>query len=108
MNLSREKLLFYVAAGALGGVGAWAAAEPLLGIHNVYARDLLLGGLVGLFIAAFLASIEALSVSQWRQAANGAQFGIIIGALGGGSGLIVGELTFDVLPGLSGRILGWA
>lgn len=108
MNVSREKLLFYVAAGALGGFGAWAAAEPFLGIQAVYLRDLLLGAIIGLFIAAFLASIEALSVSQWFAAARGAQFGIIIGAVGGGIGLLVGELTFDILPGLAGRIVGWA
>ncbi|HZP45758.1 MAG TPA: FHA domain-containing protein [Candidatus Binataceae bacterium] len=108
MNVSREKLVFYVAAGALGGLGAWAAAEPFLGIQSVYLRDLLLGAIIGLFIAAFLASIEALSVSQWKAAARGAQFGIIIGALGGTIGLLVGELTFDILPGLTGRVLGWS
>jgi len=108
INVSREKLLFYVAAGAFGGLGAWGAAEPFLGIRYVFVRDLLLGAIIGLFIAAFLASIEALSVSQWRQAARGARFGVIIGAVGGAGGLLVGELTFDVLPGLVGRILGWA
>lgn len=92
----------------MGGLGAWGAAEPFLGIHSVFARDLLLGGVIGLFIAAFLASIEALSVSQWQQAVRGAQFGVGIGAIGGAAGLLVGELTFDVLPGLVGRILGWA
>jgi len=107
-NVSREKLLFYVVAGALGGLGAWAAAEPFLGIRFVYARDLLLGGIVGLFISAFLASIEALSVSQWRQAIRGAEAGVAIGAIGGAIGLLVGELTFDILPGLIGRVLGWA
>ncbi|MGH7843416.1 MAG: FHA domain-containing protein, partial [Candidatus Binataceae bacterium] len=99
---------FYAAAGGLGGLGAWGAAEPFLRIRNVYARDLLLGGIIGLFIAAFLASIEALSVRQFRQALRGAQFGIIIGALGGGIGLIVAELAFDLFHGLVGRILGWA
>src|SRR6266446_9665720 len=107
-NVSREKLLFYAAAGGLGGFGAWGTAEPFLGIHSVYGRDLLLGALVGLFIAAFLASIEALSVDQWRQAARGIQSGAIIGAVGGAMGLLVGELAFDVLGGFHGRILGWA
>jgi hypothetical protein len=107
-NVSREKLLFYAAAGGLGGFGAWGTAEPFLGIHSVYGRDLLLGALVGLFIAAFLASIEALSVGQWRQAARGIQSGAIIGAVGGAMGLLVGELAFDVLGGFHGRILGWA
>src|SRR6516225_3780539 len=107
-NVSREKLLFYAAAGAFGGLGAWGLAESFLGIQNVYARDLLFGAIIGLFIAAFLASIEALSVGQWRQAARGARFGVIIGSAGGAGGLLIGELTFDVLPGLVGRILGWA
>ncbi len=107
-NVSREKLLFYAAAGGLGGFGAWGTAEPFLGIHSVYGRDLLLGALVGLFIAAFLASIEALSVGQWRQATRGIQSGAIIGAVGGAMGLLVGELAFDVLGGFHGRILGWA
>jgi hypothetical protein len=108
INVSREKLLFYAAAGALGGLGAWGAAEPFMGVRNVYFRDLLLGAMIGLFIAAFLASIEALSVSQWRQAMRGVQSGVIIGGIGGVVGLLVAELTFGVLPGLVGRIIGWA
>jgi len=107
-NVSREKLLFYAAAGGLGGFGAWGAAEPFLGIRFVYGRDVLLGALIGLFIGAFLASIEALSVGQWRQAVRGIQFGAIFGAIGGAAGLLVGEFAFDVLGGFNGRILGWA
>jgi len=107
-NVSREKLLFYAAAGGLGGFAAWGAAEPFMGIRNVFVRDLLLGGMIGLFIAAFLASIEALSVGQWRQAGRGARIGVIIGTIGGVIGLLVAEFAFDVLPGLAGRILGWA
>lgn len=107
-NVSREKLLFYAAAGGLGGLGAWGAAEPFMGIHSLYARDIILGILVGAFIAAFLASIEALSVGQTRLALKGIVSGGIIGAIGGAAGLIVAELAFDLLGGLFGRILGWA
>jgi Inner membrane component of T3SS, cytoplasmic domain len=107
-NVSREKLLFYAAAGGLGGLGAWGAAEPFLGIRFVYGRDMLLGALVGLFIGAFLASIEALSVGQWRQAIRGLQFGAIFGAIGGAAGLLVGEFAFDIIGGFNGRILGWS
>jgi Inner membrane component of T3SS, cytoplasmic domain len=106
-NVSREKLLFYAAAGALGGFGAWGAAEPFLGIRSVYARDLLLGALIGLFIAVFLACIEALSVSQWRQAARGLRVGAIFGVVGGAAGLLVGEIAFDMFGGMNGRIVGW-
>jgi Inner membrane component of T3SS, cytoplasmic domain len=107
-NVSREKLLFYAAAGGLGGLAAWGSSEPFLGIRFVYGRDLVLGALVGLFIGAFLASIEALSVGQWRQAGRGMQFGAIFGAIGGAAGLLVGEFAFDVIGGFNGRVLGWA
>jgi hypothetical protein len=107
-TLSREKLVFYGAAGALGGLAAWGAAEAFLGIRNVYARDLVLGALIGAFIGAFLASIEALSVGQRRLALRGIRVGGLIGALGGALGLLVGEIGFDVLGGLVGRIVGWA
>ncbi len=107
-NVSREKLLFYAAAGGLGGLAAWGAAEPFLGIHFVYGRDIILGALVGAFIGAFLASIEALSVGQTRLALRGIRTGGTIGAIGGAAGLLVGEFAFDVLRGLNGRILGWA
>ncbi|HXW83553.1 MAG TPA: FHA domain-containing protein [Candidatus Binataceae bacterium] len=107
-SLSREKLLFYAAAGGLGGFAAWGAAEPFLGIRSVYGRDFLFGALIGAFIAAFLASIEALSVGQWRQAGRGIFTGGVIGAIGGAFGLIIAEIAFDFLHGgLGGRILGW-
>jgi Inner membrane component of T3SS, cytoplasmic domain len=108
VNVSREKLLFYAAAGGVGGLGAWAAAETFMGVRDPWFRDIILGALVGLFIAAFLASIEALSVSQWRQAIRGARSGAVFGIFGGALGLVIGELAFDVLGGLNGRILGWA
>jgi Inner membrane component of T3SS, cytoplasmic domain len=108
IKVSREKLLFYAAAGGLGGLAAWGAAESFLGIREVYVRDAVLGALIGLFIGAFLASIEAMSVGQWRQAVRGIQAGGLIGAIGGAVGLLVGEIGFDVLGGLYGRIVGWA
>jgi hypothetical protein len=106
-NLSREKLLFYAAAGGLGGFAAWGAAEPFLGIRSVYARDLLFGAMIGLFITVFLASIEAMSVGQWRQALRSIRSGGIIGLAGGAAGLIVAEIAFDILGGIVGRVFGW-
>ena len=106
-NVSREKLLFYAAAGALGGFAAWGLSEPILGIRWVYGRDILFGALIGALISAFLASIETLSVGQVRQAARRFVLGGVIGAVGGALGLLVGEFAFDILGGLNGRILGW-
>src|SRR6266851_5762503 len=103
-NVSREKLLFYAAAGGLGGFGAWGTAEPFLGIHSVYGRDLLLGALVGLFIAAFLASIEALSVG-WATR-SGAR--LRNGALGGLAGGAIGGLCYQALTATFPQAFGRA
>ncbi len=108
INVSREKLLFYAVAGGLGGLAAWGAAEPFLGIRHVYVRDALLGALIGLFIGAFLAAIEAMTVGQWRQALRGIQGGGVIGAIGGAIGVLLAEASYDILGGLYGRIVGWA
>jgi hypothetical protein len=109
-NVSREKLLFYAAAGALGGFAAWGLSEPfaglngtILGIPAVWWHDAIMGALVGALISAFLASIETLSVGQLRQAARRFVVGGAIGAAGGALGQLVGEGAF----GLLGRILGW-
>src|SRR5258708_33635936 len=107
-NVSREKLLFYAAAGGLGGFAAWGAAEPFLGIHSVIARDVILGALVGAFIGAFLASIEALSVSQTRLALRGLRAGGLVAAIGGAAGLLIGEVAVDRLGRAFRSILGWA
>ncbi len=115
ITVSREKLLFYSAAGGLGGLAAWGASEPfaylnglIVGIPAFWLHDAVLGALVGLFIAAFLAAIESLSVSQWKRAMQGLRSGAIIGAVGGMFGGLVGEVAFGALYGLTGRVLGWA
>jgi len=107
-NVSREKLLFYSAAGGMGGFAAWGVQESFAGIRSYYLRDATTGLIIGLFICAFLASIEALSVSQWRQAVRGIKSGAIFGAIGGAAGLVGGEILFSILHGLVGRVLGWA
>jgi hypothetical protein len=107
-NVSREKLLFYSAAGGMGGFAAWGVQESFSGIRNYYLRDATTGLIIGLFICGFLASIEALSVSQWRQAMRGVKSGAIFGAIGGAAGLVGGEILFSILHGLVGRVLGWA
>src|ERR1700732_3744631 len=107
-NVSREKLLFYAAAGGLGGLAAWGVQESVAGIRYYFLRDAAQGVIIGLFIGAFLASIEALSVSQWRQAMRGLKSGAIFGAIGGAAGRVGGEILFDFLHGFVGRIVGWA
>ena len=105
-NVSREKLLFYAAAGGLGGFAGWGVQESFAGIRSYLLRDAIQGLIVGLFICAFLASIEALSVSQWRQAIRGLKSGALFGALGGTFGFLMAELLFRILHGYIGRSLG--
>ncbi len=107
-KVSREKLLFYAAAGGLGGFAAWGVEESFAGISNYLLRDAIQGLIVGLFICAFLASIEALSVGQWRQAMRGVKSGAIFGAIGGTLGFLMAELLFGYLHGYAGRTVAWA
>ncbi len=106
-NVSREKLLFYAAAGGLGGFAAWGVQESFAGLSNYYLRDAVQGLIVGLFICAFLASIEAMSVSQWRQAMRGIKSGAIFGAIGGAFGFLIAEILFRILHGYVGRAVAW-
>jgi Inner membrane component of T3SS, cytoplasmic domain len=114
-NVSREKLLFYAVAGALGGFGAWGVSEPFAGLNGIvlgipayWWRDAIRGAIVGAVIAAFLASIETLSVGQMRQAARRFVLGGAIGAVGGVLGQLVGESALDILGGTTGQVVGWS
>src|SRR5258708_23528090 len=102
-NVSQEKLLFYAAAGALGGFAAWGLSEPILGIRFVYGRDVLFGALIGALISAFLASIETLSVGQWRQAGRRFAVGGIIGPIRGALGFIGGGFPLALLARIHRR-----
>jgi pSer/pThr/pTyr-binding forkhead associated (FHA) protein len=108
MELSRERLVLFAGAGLLGGVAGWAAADPLAAVSNVYVRALLLGVVVGVFVGAFIGAIEGLSTGHKNQAWQGVKLGGLAGLVGGGVGLLVGELAFGLFGGLGGRIIGWS
>ena len=104
-NVSREKLLFYAAAGGLGGLAAWGVQESVAGIRYYFLRDAAQGVIIGLFIGAFLASIEALSVGQWRQAMRGLKSGAIFGAIGGALGGLCYQTLTTSFPQFFGRAI---
>lgn len=108
MELSRERLALFTGAGLLGGIAGWAAAEPLAAVENVYLRALLLGALIGVFVGAFIGAIEGLSAGHKNQTWQGVQLGSLAGLVGGGIGLLTGELAFGLFGGLGGRIIGWS
>ncbi len=107
MELSRERLVLFTGAGLLGGIAGWAAAEPLAAVGNVYLRALLLGALIGVFVSAFIGAIEGLSAGHKNQTWQGVKLGSLAGLLGGASGLLIGELTFELSGGMGGRIVSW-
>src|SRR5574341_1048872 len=107
MELSRERLVLFTGAGLLGGIAGWAAAEPLAGVGNVYLRAILLGAMIGVFVSAFIGAIEGLSAGHKNQTWQGVKLGSLAGLVGGGSGLLIGELAFGLFGGLGGRIIGW-
>lgn len=108
MELSRERLLLFAGAGLLGGVAGWATADPLAALGNVYLRAFVLGAIIGVFVGMFLGAIEGLSVGHKNQALQGALLGGMFGLLGGGIGLLMGELAFGLFGGTGGRIVGWS
>ena len=107
MELSRERLILFTGAGLLGGLAGWAAAEPLAAIFNVYVRAICVGAAIGVFVASFLGAIEGLSLGHKQQTWTGMKLGALAGLLGGGGGLLTGELVFGLFGGLGGRIVGW-
>ena len=108
MELSRERLVLFTGAGFLGGLAGWAAAEPLAALGNVYLRALLHGAVIGVFVGAFIGAIEGLSAGHKNQTWQGVKLGGLAGLVGGGSGLLMGELAFDLFGGLGGRVIGWS
>src|SRR2546425_182383 len=108
MELSRERLVLFTGAGFLGGLAGWAAAEPLAALGNVYLRALLHGAVIGVFVGAFIGAIEGPSAGHKNQTWQGVKLGGLAGLVGGGSGLLMGELAFDLFGGLGGRVIGWA
>ncbi len=107
MELSRERVILFAGAGLLGGLAGWAAAEPLAAILNVHVRAICFGAAIGVFVASFLGAIEGLSAGHRQQTWEGMKLGALAGLLGGGGGLLTGELVFGLFGGVGGRIVGW-
>jgi len=107
MELSRERLVLFSGAGLLGGLAGWAAADPLAAVGNVYFRAIALGAMIGVCVGAFIGAIEGLSAGHKNQAWQGVKLGGFAGLVGGGVGLLMGEVVFGVFGGLGGRMVGW-
>jgi hypothetical protein len=74
----------------------------------VYWRAIFFGAAIGVFVASFLGAIEGLSAGHRQQTLEGIKLGALAGLLGGGGGLLTGELVFGLFGGVGGRIIGWS
>ena len=70
---ARLKLMFYLIAGALGGIGSWAFVLFLLSrdFSNPIIPNIILGSIIGLHIGAYTWSVEAVAARQRYKAIIG-------------------------------------
>jgi hypothetical protein len=102
---NKLRVYYYVLLGALGGTTGWfvtalafrgADADP----PTVAAKGVILGALIGLAIAAY----DGVVSRSFRRFFKFGLIGLLLGALGGGGGLSLGQQVFSRLwsPTLSG------
>jgi VWFA-related protein len=101
------KIGSFALAGGLGGAAAWVfilafASSPGDGL----AIELLLGGLAGLWIGAFIWSSESFSGRQFSLGARRAGLGALAGTAGGVMGAYLGNTLFTLLGELVADIGG--
>lgn len=123
-----------LAAGAIGGLVAWAVVEPGIRASELHpslgrptpAEQLVsvvqFGGVLGAFVGLTLGAVEGFVIAAWSRAATGGILGLLIGGAGGAAGGLVGQLTYGAILGggdpeatlsfvaraIAARALGWA
>lgn len=98
---ARLKLIFYLIAGALGGIGSWAFVLFLLNkdFSNPLMPHIIVGSIIGLHIGAYIWSVEAVAARQRYKAIIGAVYGGMSGIIGGGIGGLFGATIFTKIGG---------
>jgi|GEM_PF-2503975 len=98
---ARLKLMFYLIAGALGGIGSWAFVLFLLNrdFSNPIIPNIILGSIIGLHIGAYIWSVEAVAARQRYKAVIGSIYGGMSGIIGGGIGGLFGATIFTKIGG---------
>lgn len=95
---NKLRVYYYVLLGAFGGTTGWfvtalafrgAAADP----PTVAAQGTILGAVIGLAIAAY----DGVVSRSFRRLFKFGLIGLLLGALGGGGGLSLGQLVFGWL-----------
>jgi VWFA-related protein len=96
--LKKSKIILFAAAGALGGAAAWAFVLSLsASVAGGLLSEMMLGGIAGMFIGAFLWSHESITGRQYFVAIKRAAFGAVAGLIGGAAGAALGNTAFTAL-----------
>ncbi len=96
--LKKSKILLFAAAGALGGAAAWAFVLSLsTSVAGGLVSEMMLGGIAGMFIGAFLWSHESITGRQYLVAVKRAAIGAAAGLIGGAAGGALGNTAFTAL-----------
>ena len=102
------KILLYAVAGALGGSAAWAFVITLsVSSTGGLLTEVMLGGIAGLFIGAFLWSHESITGRQVSVAFKRAGYGAAAGLIGGAAGAALGSTVFTHLGKIAANAGGF-
>jgi hypothetical protein len=108
------RIYFNAVFGALGGLLGWmlfgvfGEKRPETGFLGLSADDanMVLGGaIIGGVIGYFVVSVEAIRDRSLIRFARLASYGVVLGAIGGAVGMLVGDKVNYVLVGLSDSVL---
>lgn len=105
------RLYYYSILGAMGGLIGWQTSNivGLSFLSNLYASEILVGGLIGLSIGALIGLSEGLVSRNPIQILKSGLLSGGLGLLGGAIGLPVAEGLFQILGGeVWSRAIGWA
>ncbi len=105
------KMIYGTLTGAWGGFIAWLLLDPLLGLESTepYFDALLNGAIIGVCVGALIGGFGGLVERSIGKLLRGLGGGLVMGLLGGATGLVVGEFLFKSAGQITlMRALGWA
>ena len=115
-----SRIYYNAVFGALGGLLGWMLfgifGDKLASDAGEVANTFLGGALIGGIIGYFVVSVEAIRDANLLKFARLASYGVILGAIGGAAGMLVGEkanffigtLADNPVIGILARGIGWS
>jgi hypothetical protein len=105
------RLYYYGVFGAIGGLIGWQVSN-LTGLsfsQNLYLNEVLVGGLIGLSVGLLIGFGDGIATRNLVQTGRSSLVSGLLGLVGGGLGLPLGEFLFQRLGGAPwARASGWA